>query len=338
MLDDSDKQHYLSWSRKREILREFSELSPYGGVVICGGESMLDLEEYFTITAECRRMGLRTFSVINGTGVTCPEMADRMIREGPDEVSVSLDSHLEAVHDRVRGVKGSFRMAVRALRLLLNARRSYPESLTRIHVMALIYDENYRDLDAFYDFVLNNLKADKLKLNFLQPTFGNNNPSDDFFASHYRVDPDELMSLIIACGIKYRLNLNQVWIDQVGMYFRSLNSSNRIGLGWLSSDGTSEHICNTYERNIMVDLYGFARLCFSPVFPGTQLNDYGDMRRFWEGSNYIRTAMKRCKRYCGISHSVRRETSTLASRGRMCNSDRRGLESCPVELLTQENE
>jgi hypothetical protein len=239
-----------------------------------------------------------------------------MIIDGPDEVSVSLDSHLEALHDRMRGVKGSFLMAVKAVRLLLEARRNSPESRTRIHVMALIFDENYRDLDQFYNFVLNDLKADKLKLNFLQPTFGNNLPVDDFFADHYCVDPDELMNLISACGEKYGLGLNPAWIAQAGMYFRSLSADSQNRLGWQSPHGTADHICNTYERNIMVDLYGVARLCFSPTFPGVQLHRYGDLRTFWEGSGHIRAAMQKCNRYCGISHSVRRETSTLASRGR----------------------
>ena len=43
---------------------------------------------------------------------------------------------------------------------------------TKIYVMAVICEFNYRDLDAFYDFVLNDIGADKLKLNILQPTFG----------------------------------------------------------------------------------------------------------------------------------------------------------------------
>ena len=34
-----------SWERKREILHEFSGMNPQGSVVICGGESMLDLKD-----------------------------------------------------------------------------------------------------------------------------------------------------------------------------------------------------------------------------------------------------------------------------------------------------
>ncbi|MDP2821845.1 MAG: radical SAM protein [Sulfuritalea sp.] len=315
-LDDSDKDNYLPWSQKRQIIREFGELNPNGSVVICGGESMLDLEDYFAIAAACREFGLRSLSVVNGTRIKRADIAERMVREGPDEISVSLNSHREDLHDATRGTKGAFRLATQALRLLLAARSQRTGSKTRIYVMGLIFDQNYLELDAFYDFVLNEIGADKLKLNFLQPTFAQNRVEDEFFSRHHRLAADELVAQIRHCDKKYRLGLNPVWWNQVGMYFHSLNRAQDIYLGWGSRAGTTEHICNTYERNVMVDHYGIARLCFSPAFPGFPLAKPGDLRRFWEGAELIRQQMRHCNHYCGISHSVRRETSTLASRGR----------------------
>ena len=113
-----------------------------------------------------------------------------------------------------------------AVELLLAARR--------IYVMGLIFDDNYRDLDGFYDFVLNDIGADKLKLNFLQPSFGCNTAEDRFFAEHYNVDPDLLYQLIQQCDQKYQLALNPVWMGQVRMYFQSLQTS-RVILPWLTS-------------------------------------------------------------------------------------------------------
>jgi len=309
--NDSDKSHYLSWARKAEIIQEFAQMSPDGVIVICGGESMLDLEDYFAIPIECKRLGLRCMSVINGTRVRNSEMADRMMLEGPDEISVSLNSHVEAVHDRTRGVSGAFNIAVAAVRLLVEARKRHPERNSKIYVMGLIFDENYRDLDGFFDFVLNDLQADKLKVNFLQPSFGEPGPIDFFFQQHHAVDPELLVETLWQCDAKYRLNLNPVFVRQVGMYFRSLNSIPDVHRGWGSKTGTSEHICNTYERNIMVDHYGLARLCFSTNFPGAKLTTFGDLRGFWDSAEHIRRRMKKCNAFCGISHSVRRETSTL---------------------------
>jgi hypothetical protein len=316
MRNDDDRANYLSPARRAEILQEFSELSPRGTVPLPGGEPMLALDTYFDITRICRKLGLRSLSVVNGTRIRTPQFADRVIVEGPDEISISLNSPREEVHDRTRGVVGAFRKSVKALRLLLEARKRHPERGTRIYVMGLVFDESYRDLDAFYDFVLNDIGADKLKLNVIQPSFGHDSGSDndDFYACHARVDPDELGAIIEHCDRKYRLGLSPVWLGQVKMYFRSLKAYQDLERGWSSSLRTTEHICNTYERNIMVDRYGCAQLCFSDGFRGMRLRKYGDLRQFWETADDIRENMRTCNRPCGISHSVRRETSTLAAR------------------------
>jgi hypothetical protein len=45
-----------------------------------------------------------------------------------------------------------------------------------------------------------------------------------------------------------------------------------------------------------------------------RLDKPGDLRLFWREAEFVRTAMRGCNQFCGISHSVRRETSTCASR------------------------
>jgi MoaA/NifB/PqqE/SkfB family radical SAM enzyme len=310
-LNDDDKNNYLSWSRKKEILSEFAGLSPGSSVVTCGGESMLDLEDYFAISKECRHLNLKNLSVANGTRIRDLDMAKRLISEGPHEISISLNSHLEALHDKTRGVNGSFQKAVDALRLLVKARNNTPNSTTKVYAMGLIFDENYQSLKQFYDFVLNDIGADKLKLNFIQPSFGNDQPEDLFFAKHHRINPVTLLKVIEDCDETFNLNINPKWKENVSMYFESLSRSKTIQFGWRDRSRTIEHICNSYDRNIMVDHYGFARLCFSNAFPGLQLEKLGDLTHFWNSSNSIRDDMRKCNRYCGISHSVRKENSTI---------------------------
>ena len=240
-------------------------------------------------------------------------MADRLIREGPDEISISLNSPRSDIHDRTRGVPGAFDKAVTALRLLLEARARHPARDNRIYVMGLMFDESYRDLDAFYDLVLNQIGADKLKLNFLQPSFGDGSGTDEFFAAHCNMDPVELTRLIRHCEAKYKLDFNPAWMDAVAMYVSSVNAGLDNNRGWSAQTRTTRHICNTYERNIMVNPRGVARLCFSESFRGVQLAVAGDLARFWRDADDIRRKMRACNQLCGISHSVRRESSTRAS-------------------------
>lgn len=307
-LSDDDKTGYLTREQRDAALLEFARM---GGstMVTCGGEPMLDIDDYFHTMRECRRLGLKAFSVVNGTRIHNAARAEQMMLEGPTEVTVSLNSQDEAEHDRTRGVVGSYYVAVRALRLLVAAREKLGAPV-KINAMTIVHENNYRNLDAFYSLVLDNIHADKLKLNILQPSFGNSDV-DKFYAENQVRDTEDLMRVIRDCAIKYRLDLNPVWLLQVKMYFDSI----RKGIpeqGWSDPNHTDDHICNTYERNIMLDIWGTMRLCFSYDFPGVKWEKLGDMENFWHDfAAPVRESMKSCKRPCGISHSVRREPATL---------------------------
>ena len=303
---------HITIERRAEIIDEFSQLNPSGTVVICGGESMMNPDRYYAISRQCRQLGLKCFSVVNGTMITTPEDAEKMILEGASEVTISLNSHIKSVHDYTRGMDGSFEFATNAIKLLLEARDKLGKT-TPIYAMAVICELNYKELDGFYDYVLNELKADKLKLNFLQPTFGTLDSmklNDKFYRNNIITDYDELVRVIKYCDEKYNLNLNPDYIDVVKLYHRSVNTNGDAALGW-GGKGTEKPICNSYERNIMVDMNGMARLCFSTGFPGTQLTKFGDLDQFWYGTDPLRKRMSTCTQYCGISHSVRRLSATL---------------------------
>lgn len=309
---DDETERYLSLPRRQEIIAEFAELSPKGRLVICGGEPMLALETYFGVAKGARKHGLHCLSVVNGTRIRSLDMARRMVEEGPHEISISLNSHNRGLHDRTRGVNGAYDKAVKALRLLVEAKKRWGSSDTKIIVMGLIFSSNYRYIEDFYDLVLNDIGADRLKLNFIQPSFGQNGEVDPFYEHEGDVDPDELHQILKMADKRFTLGLSPVWMAQVAMYFRSLQRMKDRSKGWGIAAGTDEHICNSYERNVMVDNYGMARLCFSTQFPGRQLEKPGDLTALWKESDETRALMHKCNQVCGISHSVRREASTTA--------------------------
>jgi MoaA/NifB/PqqE/SkfB family radical SAM enzyme len=302
---------HISVARRSEIIHEFAQLNPRGTVVVCGGESLLNPERYFPVTRQCRELGLGCFSVINGTKVIDDAGAEQMVLEGPSEITVSLNSHRPEVHDHTRGRIGAHDLAVGAIRLLLAARKRLGVH-TPVYAMAVVCRQNYRELDAFYDFVLHDLGADKLKLNFLQPTFGppDSITDDQFYRNNIITDIEELVRIIETCNRKYRLNLDPDWLRVVEGYHNSVQANDDAAKGWRGK-GTEEAICNSYERNIMVDMSGEARLCFSTGFPAVQLAKTGDLAKFWFGSDRLRRKMAKCRQYCGISHSVRRISATM---------------------------
>ena len=313
-------KHCLNWclppnplpmtsEKRRDIIVEFAELSPGASVVICGGENMLALKDYFDVCSVARNCGLRCLSVVNGTMIQDPQMALRILVEGPDEISVSLDSHVEKLHDEMRGRKGSFEMAVKALRLLLKVRVENRLIDRKIRARVIILDENYLDLDALYGFVLRDIGADEMRINILQPSFGCSSSNNNFFASHISMDADRIIEQLRHCDAKYNLRLNPAWISQVAMYVKSVRRLPEQHRNWGAT--TDEAICDSGNRNIMVDLDGMASLCFGGGFRRQKLSLRGDLKKFWDEADSIRQSMSGCRRLCGIADCVRAESQIL---------------------------
>jgi len=308
----SKRSPQQSIERQREIIREFAEISPAGKVVICGGEPTLDRESYFDVCKTSHEVGLKVLSVINGTTVDA-FMASELVLRGPDEISVSLDGHDAETHNRLRGNPKAFDLATGALKRLLRARDGAKSP--RIYAMGLLGRSTYEHLDTWYDLVLRQIGADKLKINSLQPSFMNKRVGqaverDEHFRAESQIDPEKLRRSLIDCDAKYHLNFNPTWIEQVVSYFQYLQSIREKEKGWSGGFATPEHICNTHDRNIMINVTGHASLCFSNSFRDVMLEKPGDLATFWNSAEDIREKMRSCNALCGISHSVRREHAT----------------------------
>ncbi len=308
-LDDDDRANYLSRVRRAELVAEFAAL---GGeaIVTCGGEPMLDIDDYFSLMRAARDNGLRALSVVNGTRIKTIDMAIRMLWEGPTEITVSLDHWDPCENDRLRGAYGAHHAATEALKLLLYV-RDCSNFQPPIYAMTILSEDTWPTLDRFYEFALNEIGVDKLKLNLVQPTFQGERGHDQYFESARILDIDGCLRKIRECDQRFGIARNPAWLANVEMHLRSVRSCATRLRGW-SNAGTSEAICNSYDRNIMVDLYGVARLCFSSIYPGVQLERRGDLAEFWNAASLpIREKMIGCKQFCGISHSVRKEPSLL---------------------------
>ena len=303
-----DRQLGMDDALLRQIVQEFSAM---GGktVVTCGGEASLEGYRFWNLHAAARACGLNSFSVTNGTRIT-PSNAIRWATAGPSEITVSLDSHDRTLHDQWRGVP-NWQVAVRALRLLLAERIS---SDPRVYAMTIVAERNYRDLPRLYDLVLGDIKADKLKLNIAQPTFGYTK-DDQWFADNCVKDPDALIMVIEACDKEWGIQRNPQWMKDVHMYCTSVLANGDAASGRRGTGETERNICNSGDRNIWLSWKGTGRLCPSAVFPGRRIKSGADLRDLWETATW-RGEMRVCRRYCGISHSVRREPATLrASHG-----------------------
>jgi radical SAM protein with 4Fe4S-binding SPASM domain len=94
-----------------DLVRQMSELGVLE-VTLIGGEAYLR-DDWTEIVAAISARGMSVTMTTGGRGIT-GERAAKGKAAGLESVSVSLDG-LEATHDRLRGVKGSFQSALAAL-------------------------------------------------------------------------------------------------------------------------------------------------------------------------------------------------------------------------------
>jgi radical SAM protein with 4Fe4S-binding SPASM domain len=107
----------LNTTEALDLVDQLAELGVHE-IILIGGEAYLR-EDLATIVARIHQRGLQALMTTGGRGIDAA-MARRLAEAGIDSVSVSLDG-LEATHDRLRGLQGSFAAAVRAIDALRNA-------------------------------------------------------------------------------------------------------------------------------------------------------------------------------------------------------------------------
>jgi radical SAM protein with 4Fe4S-binding SPASM domain len=104
----------LSTAECLDLVRQMAALGVME-VTLIGGEAYLR-DDWTDIVREIRKQGMSATMTTGGRGITA-EKARAAKEAGLESVSVSIDGN-EATHDRLRGVKGSYRSAFEAMDLL----------------------------------------------------------------------------------------------------------------------------------------------------------------------------------------------------------------------------
>ncbi|WP_231880535.1 radical SAM protein, partial [Alcanivorax sp. HI0083] len=102
-----DSPHSLTLAEKIKVVEGFAKLNPHGNVVLSGGEVMLKIEDFFALTKSAKSLGLNVIAVSNSS-LIAPSLYKRFVVEGPDILYISLDSHVDTIHDYIRGTPGAW--------------------------------------------------------------------------------------------------------------------------------------------------------------------------------------------------------------------------------------
>lgn len=110
----SPRKDELSTEECLQLVQELADLG-VGEVVLIGGEAYLR-NDFILIIRAIRNAGMACTMTTGGLNLTA-ERARAMVEAGISSVTLSIDG-LEASHDRVRGVSGSWRRVFQAMRNL----------------------------------------------------------------------------------------------------------------------------------------------------------------------------------------------------------------------------
>jgi MoaA/NifB/PqqE/SkfB family radical SAM enzyme len=147
----------LPMERFFTVLTELADLG-CRKIHLSGGEPLLR-PQIPELIAHAAGLGLRVTMTTNGTLVD-KTMARRLVEAGLRGVNVSLDSPDRRVHDRVRGVRGSWKQTTRAIEHFARAR---PKGKLTLRINTVVSRASFRSLAGLPDLV-HTLGADALNL------------------------------------------------------------------------------------------------------------------------------------------------------------------------------
>lgn len=135
----------LTTKEVKKLIRELGEMKVFY-IYFLGGEPLMR-KDIFKIAEYARECGVETMMSTNGWFVT-PEIASRLEKTGFMHVRVSLDGATTKTHDAIRGVKGSFDRAVKAIQLLRET------SIPRVGISPTVLAENIDEMPRLIELAV----------------------------------------------------------------------------------------------------------------------------------------------------------------------------------------
>jgi MoaA/NifB/PqqE/SkfB family radical SAM enzyme len=282
----------ISMERFKEIITELAELGCQK-IHFSGGEPMLrpqlpDLVEYAT------GLGIRVTLTTNGTLIDKVK-AKRLVEAGLRGVNVSIDSPIRKMHEKIRGVQGSFKLTTRAVALF---RKYARKGKLTVRINTVVGRSNYATLASLPDLA-HELGADGINLI----------PVDDHCGEHLSMRKKDiaLFNSEIAPIIESRANELGINIADEDAYpFGRGDSEVRLGRAGRYAFGYyNKFPCYAAWTHSLIDFNGLVYVC---CMTREQIQPLGDVRKqsfreIWEGDLYRRIrlnmhppALKPCQR------------------------------------------
>lgn len=299
MTKETDKA--LSTQQKLRAIEEMAQFNPLAKVLMTGGETMQKEDEFFAICEQARRHGLQVIANTNGSYINESNMLN-VVKNGPDYLLLSLDSHVEEIHRFMRGTRDSYHHLLSIIPQMINLRNKHGLS-NKIFTHTIIFKENIKLWADYIEFAREKLKVDAVYFQLLKETLRNHGEKDPFFEKHFFDDIPEAASIISTIIKKYKNDpFMGAFEYDLQMMQNELYRPKNIELG----------VCTSSSKNIFIDSYGWVQLCLNmhEILPLDFIGNYKDLtiNDIWhsEKAEEARTFMSVCTKNCGMLNCHRK--------------------------------
>ena len=254
----------LSTAEYLALIRQMSTLG-VRSVTMTGGEPLLR-SDIVQLSAAVKQAGLGLSIISNGT-VWRPGVIGALVELGVDSISVSIDG-TRSVHDRIRGVPGSFDRSMSAVTELIAERKRQQRRQPVLAVTCTISAMNQDDLVNLHD-LLQGLEIDLLSFGYVH-----------FSSEQLQRSTDELLGdggrhLKTALLDPEVLAVNRSTLASQVRLLRERASRNRLPVRFVP-DLTADEMSSYFSGHP----YTYATRCFFPWF-STRVNPWGDVYPCW---------------------------------------------------------
>jgi MoaA/NifB/PqqE/SkfB family radical SAM enzyme len=134
-----------------EMIKVIDEFASAGvkKIFFLGGEPFLR-KDLLDLIAYCKSKLLSCMTVSNGYLIG-EEMADKIVLSNLDLLAISIDGPNCEIHDRIRGVKGAFDHAVKAIRLIKKRQKELNTELPVVAIACTVSSNNFMNLPDLVD-------------------------------------------------------------------------------------------------------------------------------------------------------------------------------------------
>lgn len=259
----------------------------------CRGELFLKKDDLYAIAEHCRHEDVYTTANSNGTLIK-PWDVDRLPSSGLNCIVLSVDSDQPDVHNRIRGVEGTFDRVVSVIEDLVTARDNCREDFT-VLTSTILGAHNLDRVEQMVDF-FENLGVDTTLFQPIQPTFASDK-CKNWWRDH-ELFPENMNRVGTAVETFIELKRQDRKIFQTEQQFRD------IGHYFRHPNELRPGQCVSMNQHMMIDLFGDVRLCFNAdrlgLEPVGNVQERG-LRAIWDDAKteQVRRQMRTCRDGCG---------------------------------------